>query len=44
VTYAVHAHPGQKDEGCMRTWWSWALFGGKSAACRNVFGIATNPD
>ncbi len=44
LTYAVHAHPGQKDEGCMRTWWSWALFGGKSAACRNVFGVATNPD
>jgi ubiquinone/menaquinone biosynthesis C-methylase UbiE len=41
--FAVHAHPGFKDEGCRRTWWTRALFGRKSAACRNVVGIATAP-
>lgn len=42
-TFAVHAHPGFKDEGCMRARWTRALFGRKSVAARNVFGIATVP-
>ncbi|GMV96629.1 MAG: hypothetical protein AMXMBFR83_09910 [Phycisphaerae bacterium] len=42
-TFAVHAHPGMKDEGCMRARWTRLLFGRKSIACRNVFGIATVP-
>lgn len=42
-TYAVHAHPGAKDEGCMRRAWTRRLYGRKSAACRNVFGIAQVP-
>jgi len=40
-TFAVHAHRGFKDEGCLRSRWTRWLFGAKSIACRNVFGIAT---
>lgn len=43
-TFAVHAHRGFKDEGCLESWWTRLLFGGKSIAARNVFGIATVPD
>lgn len=42
-TFAVHAHPGMKDEGCLRAAWTRRLFGSKSIACRNVFGIAVAP-
>lgn len=42
-TFAVHAHRGFKDEGCLRARWTRSLFGSKSAACRNVFGTATTP-
>ena len=42
-TFAVHAHTGFKDEGCMRTAWTKRLFGSKSIACRNVFGVAVVP-
>jgi len=42
-TFAVHAHPGYKDEGCLKKSWLKWLFGKKSIACRNVFGIATTP-
>ena len=41
--FAVHAHPGFKDEGCLRAPWTRRLFGRKSIAARNVFGIATIP-
>lgn len=39
-TFAVNAHPGFKDEGCAKARWARRLFGNKSVACRNVFGIA----
>jgi hypothetical protein len=39
-TFAIHAHPGHKDEGCLKTAWLRKLFGRKSIACRNVFGVA----
>ncbi len=39
-TFAVHAHPGFKDEGCLKRPWLKRVFGRKSVACRNVFGIA----
>ncbi len=39
-TFAVHAHPGFKDEGCLRTPWLRRLVGTKSIAARNVFGLA----
>lgn len=39
-TFAVHAHPGFKDEGCLRRDWLKALFGRKSIASRNIFGVA----
>lgn len=39
-TFATHAHPGHKDEGCMKAPWLKRLFGRKSIACRNVFGVA----
>jgi SAM-dependent methyltransferase len=42
-TFAVNAHPGFKDEGCLKAGWTKRLFGRKSVACRNVFGIATVP-
>jgi len=42
-TFAIHAHPGRKDEGCMRSAWTRRLFGRKSIACRNVFGTAVVP-
>lgn len=42
-TYAEHTHPGIKDEGCMRAAWTRRLFGRKSAAARNVYGIAKAP-
>jgi ubiquinone/menaquinone biosynthesis C-methylase UbiE len=42
-TFAVHAHPGFKDEGCFRTPWLRRLFGRKSIAARNVFGVARVP-
>jgi len=42
-TFAEHTHPGTKDEGCMRARWTRRLFGRKSVACRNVYGIATIP-
>ena len=42
-TYAEHTHPGTKDEGCMRAAWTRRLFGRKSAAARNVYGIAKVP-
>ncbi|MBI4578300.1 MAG: methyltransferase domain-containing protein [Planctomycetes bacterium] len=42
-TFAIHAHPGHKDEGCLKKPWLRRLFGRKSAACRNVFGVATTP-
>ena len=42
-TFAEHTHPGAKDEGCMRAKWTRWLFGRKSVACRNVYGIATVP-
>lgn len=42
-TFAIHAHPGFKDEGCLKRAWLRRLFRRKSAACRNVFGIATAP-
>lgn len=41
--YAEHTHPGVKDEGCMRAAWTRRLFGRKSAAARNVYGIAKVP-
>jgi len=40
-TFATHVHPGMKDEGCMRAAWTRRLFGRKSIAARNIFGIAT---
>lgn len=43
-TFAVHAHPGFKDEGCMKRAWLKRLFGRKTVACRNVFGIARMPN
>lgn len=43
-TFAVHAHPGFKDEGCRRADWTRYLFGRKSIAARNVFGVATIPE
>lgn len=42
-TFAVNAHPGFKDEGCLRTEWTKKLFSKKSVACRNVFGVARIP-
>jgi len=42
-TFAEHTHPGFKDEGCMRAAWTRRLFGRKSAAGRNVYGVATVP-
>jgi len=42
-TFAVNAHLGFKDEGCLKAGWTKRLFGGKSVACRNVFGIAKVP-
>jgi SAM-dependent methyltransferase len=39
-TFAIHAHPGHKDEGCLKSPWLRRLFGRKSIACRNVFGVA----
>ncbi len=42
-TFAVNAHPGFKDEGCLKAAWTKRLFGRKSVACRNVFGVATTP-
>lgn len=42
-TYANHAHEGSKDEGCLKAAWTRRLFKHKSAACRNVFGIARVP-
>jgi ubiquinone/menaquinone biosynthesis C-methylase UbiE len=39
-TLAVNAHPGFKDEGCLKAGWTKRLFSRKSVACRNVFGIA----
>ncbi|HQE27832.1 MAG TPA: class I SAM-dependent methyltransferase, partial [Phycisphaerae bacterium] len=42
-TFAIHAHPGFKDEGCLKRPWLRRLFGDKSIACRNVFGVATTP-
>ncbi len=38
--FAEHTHPGFKDEGCRRTWWGRLLFGRKSVACRNLYGVA----
>ncbi len=43
-TFAIHAHRGFKDEGCLKARWTEWLFAHKSVACRNVFGIATVPD
>lgn len=43
-TFAENAHRGFKDEGCLRARWTERLFGGKSVACRNVFGVAFVPD
>jgi SAM-dependent methyltransferase len=43
-TFAVHAHPGFKDEGCRRAAWTQRLFGRKSIAARNVFGVAVTPE
>jgi len=42
-TFAEHTHPGFKDEGCFRAGWTRRLFGRKSIACRNVYGLATVP-
>lgn len=42
-TFAVHAHAGYKDEGCLRAPWTRRLFGRRSIAARNVFGIAQIP-
>lgn len=42
-TFAVNAHPGFKDEGCLKAGWTKRLFGRKSVARRNVFGIARIP-
>ena len=42
-TFAEHTHLGFKDEGCMRAAWTKRLFGRKSAACRNVYGLAKVP-
>ena len=42
-TCAEHTHPGFKDEGCMRAAWTRRLFGRKSAASRNIYGIARAP-
>jgi SAM-dependent methyltransferase len=42
-TFAIHAHPGMQDEGCMRAGWTRRLFGRKSIAARNVFGTAVVP-
>ena len=42
-TFAVNAHPGFKDEGCRKSRLLRWLVGGKSVACRNVFGIAETP-
>ena len=42
-TFAIHAHPGYKDEGCLKRPWLRKLFGRKSVACRNVFGVASTP-
>jgi ubiquinone/menaquinone biosynthesis C-methylase UbiE len=42
-THAEHTHPGSKDEGCMRAAWARRLFGRKSAAARNVYGVARTP-
>ena len=39
-TFAINAHPGYKDEGCLKSPWLRRLFGRKSVACRNVFGVA----
>ncbi len=43
-TFANHAHPGFKDEGCLHAEWTRILFSRKSIAARNVFGIATVPE
>jgi SAM-dependent methyltransferase len=43
-TFAIHAHPGFKDEGCLKSKWLRKMFGRKSVACRNVFGIANTPE
>jgi len=43
-TFAEHTHLGFKDEGCVRAKWTRWLFGRKSIACRNVYGVATIPD
>lgn len=42
-TFAINAHPGFKDEGCMKRPWLRKVFGSKSVACRNVFGVAATP-
>jgi SAM-dependent methyltransferase len=42
-TFGTHAHPGFKDEGCLRAPWTHGLFGRKSIASRNVFGVAVVP-
>ncbi|HSW45211.1 MAG TPA: class I SAM-dependent methyltransferase [Phycisphaerae bacterium] len=42
--HAEHTHPGFKDEGCMRADWTRRLFGRKSAAARNIYGIARAPE
>lgn len=42
-TFATHAYPGFKDEGCRRSPWTRRLFGRKSIAGRNVFGVAVVP-
>lgn len=42
-TFAAQAHAGFKDEGAMDAAWTRRLFAHKSAAARNVFGIATTP-
>lgn len=42
-TFGTHAHPGFKDEGCRRAAWTRRLFGRKSIASRNVFGVAVVP-
>lgn len=42
-TFAINAHLGFKDEGCLKAGWTKRLFGRKSVACRNIFGIAKVP-
>jgi SAM-dependent methyltransferase len=42
-TFAIHAHPGFKDEGCLRSPRLTRIFGHRSIAARNVFGGARIP-